>query len=70
MLDVGQAADPAAALMLLLPQDSELRAELWLPSRAIGFVHLNQAVRLRYQAFFGQHEGHVLEISRARGLKP
>lgn len=69
VVDVGQAADPAAPLLLLLPQGAELQARLWLPSRAIGFVHLQQPVRLRYQAFpyqhFGQHEGRVVEISRA-----
>lgn len=69
MVDVGHAADPAAPMMLLLPAGSELQAQLWLPSRAIGFVRPEQAVRLRYQAFpyqhFGQHDGRVLEVSRA-----
>ncbi|HEV8691544.1 MAG TPA: HlyD family efflux transporter periplasmic adaptor subunit [Ideonella sp.] len=67
--EIGQTVDPAATLMLLLPQGAELQARLWLPSRAIGFVHPQQPVRLRYQAFpyqhFGQHEGQVVEISRA-----
>jgi len=67
--EIGQAVDPAATLMLMLPQGGELQARLWLPSRAIGFVRLQQPVQLRYQAFpyqhFGQHEGRVVEISRA-----
>lgn len=69
VVDVGQIADPASPLMLLLPKDAQLQARLWLPSRAIGFVRLQQAVRLRYQAYpyqhFGQHDGRVVEISRA-----
>jgi membrane fusion protein len=68
-VDVGHAADAAAPLLLLLPQDAELQAKLWLPSRAIGFVRLRQPVRLRYQAYphqhYGQQEGQVVEISRA-----
>ncbi len=57
------------ALALLIPADAELVAQLFAPSRAIGFVEVGQRVRIRYQAFpyqkFGQHTGVVAEVSRS-----
>ncbi len=65
----GQRADPARPLLTLVPQDSALRAELFVPSRAIGFVQPGQAVRLMYDAFpfqhFGTHGGVVESVSAA-----
>ena len=56
-------------LLTLLPTDSTLEAELYVPSRAIGFIKLGKKVLLRYQAYpyekFGQPEGKVLTVSRA-----
>ncbi|MDA8455138.1 HlyD family secretion protein [Acidovorax sp. GBBC 3334] len=56
------------AIASLLPADSPLKANLYLPSRAIGFVKIGQKVRIRYQAYpyqkFGQYSGIVDEISR------
>lgn len=56
-------------LLTLLPTDSALEAELYVPSRAIGFIKPGKKVLLRYQAYpyqkFGQPEGHVLTVSRA-----
>ena len=52
----------------LLPAN-DLVAELYAPSRAVGFVQVGQAVRLRYAPFpyqkFGQHVGEVMEVSLA-----
>ncbi len=57
------------ALALLIPADAELVAQLFAPSRAIGFVEVGQRVRIRYQAFpyqkFGQYTGVVAEVSRS-----
>lgn len=65
----GQRADPARPLLTLVPRDSALRAELFVPSRAIGFVQPGQAVRLMYDAFpfqhFGTHRGTVESVSEA-----
>jgi membrane fusion protein len=65
----GQRADPARPLLTLVPRDSALRAELFVPSRAIGFVQPGQQVRLMYDAFpyqhFGTHRGTVESVSEA-----
>lgn len=64
---LGQAVDPAKPLMTLTPLGGSLRAELYVPSRAIGFVKIRQRVRLLYDAFpyqkFGPAWGEVREVS-------
>lgn len=70
---VGQFVDSARPLMTLTPKDSALRAELYVPSRAIAFTKPGQRVRLMYDAFpyerFGLAYGTVREIS-STVLKP
>ena len=55
-------------LMSILPQNTELLAELYLPTRAMGFVTKGDPVYLRYDAFpqekFGAQKGVVVEITR------
>jgi membrane fusion protein len=57
-----------APLATVLPRGSGLRAQLLVPTRAIGFVRPGQAVVLRYDAFpyqrFGQARGTVLSVSQ------
>jgi membrane fusion protein len=69
----GNTVSPTQALAIVLPEDGQLEAELYAPSRAAGFVQPGMRVMLRYQAFayqkFGQHEGHVREVSRT-ALRP
>ncbi len=64
----GQIAVPNAPLMSILPAGTVLRAELFVPSRAIGFVSVRQFVAIRYAAFpyqsFGSQAGKITEISR------
>jgi membrane fusion protein len=54
--------------MEIIPSESILRAELFVPTRAIGFVEPGQKVRILYEAFpyqqFGTYGGRVDEISR------
>lgn len=65
----GQRADPARPVLTLVPEGSALRAELFVPSRAIGFIRPGQAVRLMYDAFpfqhFGTYRGVVESVSEA-----
>lgn len=65
----GQIVDSNRPLLTLVPEGSELRAELFVPSRAIGFVQPGQRVRLMVDAFpyqrFGSHGGTVETVSQA-----
>jgi membrane fusion protein len=53
---------------VIVPEGSPLKAELYVPSRAIGFVAKRQQVRLLFEAFpyqrFGAFEGRIDTISR------
>src|SRR5690606_16551807 len=65
----GQAVQVGQPLLSVLPGDGRLEAELFVPSRAIGFVEPGDTVLLRYQAYpyqkFGHHRGTVARISRS-----
>lgn len=65
----GGTANPSVPLVTIIPSGSALQAQLFSPSRAIGFVRTGQRVLLRYQAFpyqkFGFYEGVVANVSRA-----
>jgi membrane fusion protein len=54
--------------MEIIPSESILRAELFVPTRGIGFVRPGQEVRILYEAFpyqqFGTYGGRVNEISQ------
>lgn len=54
----------------VVPDNVELQAYLYLPSRAVGFVRRGQAVKLRYDAFpyqkFGAQDGVVTDVSLAQ----
>jgi membrane fusion protein len=64
---VGQAADSRQSVLAILPGDGVLQAELFVPTRAAGFIRPGQEVRVLYDAFpyqrFGTHTGHVAEVS-------
>jgi membrane fusion protein len=65
---VGQYADPQRLQLEIIPEDSVLQAELYLPARAIGFVEAGQRVRIMYDAFpyqhFGTYRGEVVKVSQ------
>lgn len=67
LVQPGQALQAGQPLFSLLPSGSQLEAQLWVPSRAIGFIEPGDAVVLRYDAFphekFGHRGGTVLRIS-------
>ena len=68
LAELGQVVNSAQPLVSILPENAELTAHLLVPSQSIGFLALNQAVALRYQAFpyqqFGSYRAHVAEISK------
>lgn len=64
----GRTATPNRPIMVIVPEDAELTAELYAPTRAIGLVEPGKETRLLYDAFpyqrFGSFEGKVASISR------
>jgi len=69
----GQTVGASQSLASIIPAGSELEADLYAPSRAVGFLKPGMEVQLRYQAYsyqkFGQAKGHVREIART-ALRP
>ena len=65
---VGQMADPRRMQLEIIPVDAVLRAELFFPTRAFGFVREGQDVRILYDAFpyqkFGTYRGRVVQVSQ------
>ena len=63
----GAVVAPNRPLASILPAGSELEAELFVPSRAAGFVAPGQPVRLLYAAFpyqrFGTHQGVIRHVA-------
>jgi len=55
-------------LLTLLPANARLEAQLYVPSRAAGFIEPGQKVLIRYAAYpyqkFGQYVGKVIYVSR------
>lgn len=68
-VEAGQAVQAGQPILSLLPEGSLLRAQLLVPSAAIGFIKPGDHVLLRYQAYpyqkFGSHEGTVIRVSRS-----
>jgi len=63
----GQSAAARQPLIHILPAGAELQAELWVPSRAAGFLRTEKPVSLRYTAYpyemYGQGGGRVTAVS-------
>jgi membrane fusion protein len=65
----GSGVSITVPLLSIVPATSRLKAQLFGPSRAVGFIRPGQRVLLRYEAFpyqkFGHYEGTVANISRS-----
>lgn len=65
----GQDVTIGGALLTLLPGSGQLQINLYVDSKAIGFIRTGQVVMLRYAAFpfqrFGLHRGTIIEVTRA-----
>ncbi|WP_313388117.1 HlyD family secretion protein [Achromobacter aegrifaciens] len=68
LAEVGHSVDNGFPLLSIVPADSPLQAELYAPSKAIGFIRPGDTVNIRYHAYpyqkFGLYRGSVLSISR------
>lgn len=67
LVEPGQTVTPGMTLATLVPRGASLEAQLFTPSRSIGFLHIGQEVQLRYLAYphqkFGSHRARVTGIS-------
>lgn len=67
--DVGQAVDTARPLATIVPDGAKLVAELYAPSRAVGFVAPGDAVLMRFAAYpyqtYGQQAGVVQNVTQS-----
>lgn len=65
----GRSSDGRQPLLAIVPLGAKMEAILYAPSRAIGFAHQGQQVRLLYDAFpyqrFGTFSGHIVAVSHA-----
>jgi len=64
----GQSVSPQTLLAAILPEGGVLEAELFVPTRAAGFIREGQEARLQFDAFpfqkFGWGEGRVVAVSK------
>lgn len=64
----GRTANPNVPLMVIIPEGSVLKAELFAPTRAIGFVKPGQETRILFDAFpyqrFGSFGGSIEAVSQ------
>jgi membrane fusion protein len=67
-VQLGQSLSPGETVAVLTPAEGRLVAELYVPSRAAGFIRPEQDVRLMYEAFpyqrFGAGAARVQTVSR------
>ncbi len=63
----GMAVDEASQLLVILPRNSKLVAELWAPSSAVGLLQVGKPVDISYDAFpaarYGRQRGKIISIS-------
>ena len=68
----GSTVNADLPLLSIVPSGGALEAQLFVPTRAIGFVRVGLEVRLLYDAYdyrhFGVHKGQVTEVSSATML--
>ncbi len=68
LVERGQMVIAGAPLVAIVPANATLEAQLYAPSRSIGFVHEGTEVLLRYLAYphqkFGMHHATVVAVSR------
>lgn len=70
---IGQSVQPSTSLLTVIPEKSRLVAQLYVPTRAAGFLAKRQQVRLQVDAYpferFGTITGYITSISTAAILQ-
>ncbi|ENU93605.1 hypothetical protein F971_00863 [Acinetobacter vivianii] len=65
----GQYINTSTILLSIIPENSKLIAELYIPSNMIGFIKVGDKVLFRYEAYpyqkFGHAEGRIISVSKA-----
>lgn len=65
---VGQYAEPRRLQMEIVPAKTILEAQLFVPTRAVGFVQPGQKIRIMYDAFpyqhYGTYSGRITKVSQ------
>lgn len=66
-VDIGQQVEPSKLLLSIVPEQTELVANLYIPSKAVGFIKPKDKVVLRYQAYpyqkFGHATGEIISVA-------
>lgn len=67
-VDIGQQVEPSKLLLSIVPEQTELVANLYIPSKAVGFIKPKDKVVLRYQAYpyqkFGHATGEIISVAK------
>lgn len=67
-VDIGQQVEPSKLLLSIVPEQTELVANLYIPSKAVGFIKPKDKVVLRDQAYpyqkFGHATGEIISVAR------
>ncbi|MCH8784713.1 HlyD family efflux transporter periplasmic adaptor subunit [Neisseria gonorrhoeae] len=67
-VDIGQQVEPSKLLLSIVPEQTELVANLYIPCIAVGFIKPKDKVVLRYQAYpyqkFGHATGEIISVAR------
>jgi membrane fusion protein len=65
---LGQVVDTNKPIVSIVPEGSYLQADLYAPSRAVGFIKEGDPVHIRYSAYpyqkFGQNGGEVIAVAK------
>jgi membrane fusion protein len=67
--NVGKRMNPNVPMFSIIPEGSQLQANLFLPTRSIGFMEMGQQVNISYEAFpyqkFGTYSGKINQIAKS-----
>ena len=67
--NIGQRIDTSRPLFSIIPNNSDLQADLYLPTRSIGFLEAGQSINIGYEAFpyqkFGTYSGKISQVAES-----